>query len=468
MSGERDPAPLADAVARHVALTASTAVPPEAAHAARRSLLDAIGVMLAATGLSAAAASYRQHAMGPDGGPCTVLGAIGGAEPQAAAFANGALAHALDFGDTFDPGPAHPHAALVPALMALIEFGCEASYGDLLAALAIGGDLACRLSLAPAHAYEDAGWYPPPLVNLIASAAACARLLHLPPGRIVAAMSFALLSGSFPAALKLDRASPLRGTREAFAAGGAVQAALLAQSGASGFDDPLGGPGGFFEVYAGGCRHEILMDGLGQRYLGAEVSFKPWPACRGTHAYIEAALDLRRQTDPADIVSLTAGVGPIQQMLVSALPPPGEPLSATQAKFSIPFTLALAFLDGEVGLPSFDQRHLADSRYRAFAARVAAAPVPQWGREHAASGKLSVRLSDGSERHHDVDHALGSPRRPMSDTALVAKFADCARYALPACTLVDAVVAAETILCAPLDAPAINCIRFLQRGKSVR
>jgi hypothetical protein len=184
----------------------------------------------------------------------------------------------------------------------------------------VGGDLACRLSLAPARPYEDGGWYPPPLVNLISSAASCAKLIGLEADRVIAAMSLALLSGSFPAALKHDRESPLRGTREAFAARGAVQAALLAQAGAAGFADPLGGPGGFFDVYGGGYRRDVLFYRLGDRYLGTDVSFKPWPACRGTHAYIEAALELRQLANPADVQEVSVGIGPIQQML-RARPP---------------------------------------------------------------------------------------------------------------------------------------------------
>ena len=93
-------------VTEHVALTHLYALPIDAIHAARRSLLDGLGVMLAATELSPATHPYREYACALGAGPCTILGGRRGATAVAAATANGALAHALDFGDTFDAGPA--------------------------------------------------------------------------------------------------------------------------------------------------------------------------------------------------------------------------------------------------------------------------------------------------------------------------------------------------------------------------
>lgn len=443
---------LSEVIARHIASTMAADLPSQAMDASRRALLDASGVMLAATTLSPDARPYREVAKFSRG-PCRVLGSEHGAGPGHAASANGALAHALDFGDCFDAGPAHPHAALVPALLALSDLRPETELRQFLAALAVGGDLACRLSLAPRQPYEVGGWYPPPLVNLIAGAAACCAFLGLGEKEIIHAMGLALLSGSFPSLLKYDRNSPLRGMREAVAARGAVEAALLAEAGAIGFGDPLGDKGGFFEVYAGGCRTEILLDRLGEVFLGTQVSFKPWPACRGTHAYIEAALRLRDAAAPANIQTIEAGVGPIQEMLSVPLPPWPEPVSPTQAKFSIPYAVAVALLEGEVTLDSFDASHLSDRRIRLLADKVSTAPVRGWGREHAASGQLAILLGDGSRQGLEILEALGSPARPLSDASLVEKFVACAGRADHALKPSAAGQIANSILAAPSDLP---------------
>lgn len=398
-------------------------IPRSAIHAARRALLDAYGVMLGATGLSEDVLPYRQLAES-ESGPARLIGSRQTSSVSRAALANGALAHALDYGDTFDAGPAHPHAALVPALLALASERPSATLGELLDALVLGGDLACRLSLAPARPFEEGGWYPPPLVNLIAGAAACARFMGLDAEGIRAAIGLAMLQGAFPGEIKYDATSPIRGVREGFAARGAVDAALLAASGARAFAEPLEGRAGFFAIYGGGEPGEALLDGLGKRFYGEEVSFKPWPSCRGTHPYIEAALQLRGTIDLADIDRIEAETGPIQAMLMRH-----DPQHAGDAKFSIPFAIATALLDGEVGLLSFTPERLADPTIGALAQKVVERRNPAWGREQAASGSLTFHFCDGRAKTAEVAIAAGDPRRPLSEADLEAKFARCAALA---------------------------------------
>jgi 2-methylcitrate dehydratase PrpD len=419
-------------IAEHVADLAFEHLSPATLHATRRALLDALGVMLAATGIATDSLPYRTVALAQGSGPSRVLGMNSGAAPAAAALANGALAHALDFGDTFDPGPAHPNAALVPALLALADADPTIDGARFLTAMTAGSDLACRLSLAPARAYEEGGWYPPALVGLIAAAVACAKLLGLGADGIRHAMGLAMLQGSFPGEIKYDATSPLRGVREAFAARGAVGAALLAQAGARAFAAPLEGRAGFFAIYGGGAARDSLTADLGARFLGDEVSFKPWPCCRGTHAYIEAAIALRECCDWREIKTISAEIGPIQEMLIRPQPDKAAPQSAIEAKFSIPFTTAFGFIHGGVSLDSFDHVARNNTAVLELAQHVTEYRNPAWGREHAASGSLVVTLRSGERLNHQVPHAIGHPGNPLSDDALVDKFVACAaRATLP-------------------------------------
>ena len=79
-----------------------------------------------------------------------------------AALVNGAMAHALDYEDAFDPVPLHPNASLLPAALACADaFGCTGR--EFLAAVILGCDLVCRMGLALREPMERLGWYPPPL-----------------------------------------------------------------------------------------------------------------------------------------------------------------------------------------------------------------------------------------------------------------------------------------------------------------
>lgn len=449
------------AISAHFAGLTYDALPEATCHATRRALLDAVGVTLGATGLGEDAAPYRCHAEASPG-PSRLIGFAASSTPALAALANGALAHQLDFGDTFDAGPAHPNAALVPALLALADARPELAFGEFLVAMAAGSDLACRLSIAAPRPYEEGGWYPPPLVNLIATAAACARFIGLDADGIRHAMGLALLQGSFPSEIKYDPTSPIRGVREGLVARAAVEAALLADAGATAFAEPLEGRAGFFAVYGGGAPRDALLDGLGEMFLGDQVSFKPWPACRGTHPYLEAALVLRDRIGPARVATIEAEIGPIQEMLIRPQPVKAEPTRAIEAKFSIPYTVAAALIDGAVTLDSFTAVRIADPATRALARKVVERRNPDWTRAHAASGSLTVTLDDGTVLSHRVMQAAGHPDRPMDNESLIAKFVDCAAHAAQPIDARRVRVMALNILdfspdrpaCALLDQPA--------------
>jgi 2-methylcitrate dehydratase PrpD len=445
-------------LADHIAALDFAVLPDRTVAATRRSLLDTIGVMLGASGLAEEALPYRRHALDGGAGPSRLIGLNGRVAPAAAALANGALAHALDFGDTFDEGPAHPSAAVVPALLALADMDLAIDMGTLLAAMTAGTDLACRLSIAAPRAYEEGGWYPPPLVGMLAAAAACARLLGLDGAGVRHAMGLAMLQGSFPGEIKYDATSPIRAVRESFAARAGVEAALLARTGARAFAAPLEGKAGFFAIYGGGAPTARLTEALGEHFLGDLVSLKPWPSCRGTHGYIEAALALRPLVAGRRIARIEAETGPIQEMLIRPQPAKAAPDSAIQAKFSIPFTVAHALVHGEITLGSFDVAARSEPKVLELAAQVFEQRNPQWGRPQAASGALSILLEDGERLHHEVRVPRGSPERPLAEAEIVEKFVRCAGKAAEPLDTARAEALARRILEAPPETPASSLL----------
>jgi 2-methylcitrate dehydratase PrpD len=422
-------AELSDAVCRHVAGQSYDRLPAATRHAAKRVLLDATGVMAAASGLSPECRPFVALARATGGGgPCTLLGHVDRLQPPMAAFANGAMAHALDFEDAFDRAPCHPNASAVPAALAIVQGYGPVHGRELVTAIAIGCDLVCRIALSLRRRLEDGGWFPPTLLGGIGAAAVAARLLRLPPRQIRDTLSLMLCQLTAPGAIRHSGQSEIRAVREAFPAQAAVLAALLARDGVAGFEQPLEGSDAFYRLYADN-RYEPadVLDGLGDAFLIEQLSFKPWPACRGTHAYIEIALELRAQHSLAwtDIDSITVETGPVQQMLVTPLQQKQAPQTTIDARFSIPFMTALALVRGRVGLDDLRPESLADPDILALARRVAPALEPAWGMEHAVQGALSLRLKDGRCLSGRLEAPLGSLRAPISDEALTEKFVAC-------------------------------------------
>lgn len=426
-------ATLSRRVARHVAGTAFADLPAPAVRAAKRSLIDGLGVMFAASGLgegTAAFADMAQAAGGP--GESSLIGRPGKVALLMGALANGALAHAIDFEDSFDNAPVHPNAVQLPAVLALAEQKGDVSGRALLEALAIGCDLVCRLGLALDVIPDRYGWYPPPILGAFGAVAACGKLLHLDERQLLDAFSLLLCSHTCSAELKYSPDSDVRAIRDAFPAQAAVQAVLLAARGVRGFDAPFEGPAGLFSLYARGAyTPERITDGLGTKFHGEDVSFKPWPSCRGTHPFIEASLELAAAhgIEPHMISSIRLTGNPVLKMLVEPREQKLRPRTAVDAKFSLPFTVGTALRHRRVDLESFSVEGRADEAVLAIGRKLSFEPSDAEDYRGLSSGRIVIELEDGRTFDAYVRHPSGHPANPLSDDALEAKFRMCLAYA---------------------------------------
>jgi 2-methylcitrate dehydratase PrpD len=414
--------------------TTLDAVPAAATRAAKWSLLDALGVMLGASGLEPACEPFARLAREVSGatGRCLLIGTDIKVSAPLAAFANGALAHALDYEDAYDGAPLHPNAALMPAALAMSQHLGNHGGTDLLAALVVGADITCRLGLALEASPEDWGWYPPPLLNTIGAATAAGRLSRLSAAQMIDAWSLSLCQNSISKEFKRTADSTLRAVREAFPAQAGWMGAALARGGARGFDYPLEGDAGFFRLYAGNqYSRERLVRDAGIVFEGAHVSYKPWPSCRGTHAYVEAALAWHREGVRAeDIAEIQMLGGVVQQMLGEPIERKRAPLTAIDAKFSAPFCVATALVHGELTLDSFSSAALSDRRVLALASSASLSLDAQSPVEgDLIAGTTTLRLRTGRTLERKILHPLGSPLQPLSEAQLIAKFRDCVAHA---------------------------------------
>ena len=407
-------------------------LPPATRHAAKRALLDATGVMLGASGIVPETESFATLARATGPGPCSVLGRDISVNPFMAALANGAMAHALDYEDAFDLAPGHPNASLVPALLALAQSQGSVDGRRFIAALAAGCELSCRMGLALQRPMEAGGWYPPPILAGYGAAAGAAHLLGLSPRQMADALSLALCQVTMPGEIKHSARTVIRAVREAFPAQAAVQSALLAREGLAGFEEPLEGPGGFYALYAGGqFDPAVLLAPLDGPMWIEQLTFKPWPSCRGTHPFIEMALDLRGCPgfDSAGIAAVRVGIGPMQRMLVEPQERKRVPAVAIDAKFSVPFTVASVLAGRDIDLDAFSEQRLRDPAVLALARKVVfeqPAGSEEWRGD---AGRLAVEMSDGRVLEAELSQARGAPGNPLSDEELIDKFVACATSA---------------------------------------
>lgn len=406
-------------------------IPDVAMRAAALSLMDGIGVALAGARAGEGVGAFVRLAL--EGGgreEASVIGTGARVPAAAAAFANGAMSHAIDYEDSIDGLPVHPHAQTLPAVLALAER--EDAPGDrLLAALAVGCDVTARLAAVAGDRMGARGWYPPPILGALGAAMGAANLLGLSPDETLDALSLVVSQATASGEVKNSPRSVVRGVRDAFAAQAAVRAVELARLGVTGFERPLEGRYGFFATYTGGAVDaSAVLDGLGTRFWGEQVSYKPWPSCRGTHSFVEGALELRRRIDVDDIERVELIGAPVNTMLADPEESKRRPVEAIDAKFSLPFTVASALVHGGIGLASYEQGALREERVLRLVDRIGFVADPDKDSpESMTHGETVIRLTDGRTIRHDVPVPLGNPSRPLGEEALRAKFVDCALVA---------------------------------------
>jgi 2-methylcitrate dehydratase PrpD len=214
-----------------------------------------------------------------------------------------------------------------------------------------------------------------------------------------------------------------------------VLAAGLAGAGLTGPGTGLEGRFGFYQATLGE-RPDLrpLLDTLGARWETLEISFKPYPCCHLSHAFVDAARRLRdaHAFDAAAIENVECRV-PAGEVPIICEPAEAKraPRSDYDAKFSLPFTVAAALIDGRVGVETFGRARLDDPRVRALAARVryvvdADAPFPR-----TFPGHVAVCLADGRRLEARVPSNRGGPDAPLAAGDIVDKFRDNAARALP-------------------------------------
>ena len=422
-------------LAEFVADTEYADIPPEVIENQKKSIMDGLAITFGAGAMGDGCREMIRIAedLSGHGDPeATVIGFDKKLPAAWAAFANAAMAHSLDFGDTHQKSTIHSNSSSLPAALAVAERLGNISGKELLAALVLGSETAIRIAMAADVNSTEDGFYPPTIYSSYGAVAAVAKLLRLSAEQIVAAFSFNLCQTFCSSELVNNKKTAVRSVREAFTARNAIVSCYMARENMTGFEDPLEGKLGFYHTFLHDrYTPERALEGLGSHYEAAELTYKAWPCCFGTHSPITAARQMLAEGlfTPEEIRHIQVYIGAQNRILFEPLSERRNPESAIIGKFSIPFTLAEFILHGNVTLGSFSKENLYNEAVRELAAKVDYTYMEDWQRGKETCSKLVVETDHGSfERLETMP--LGTPDNPMDDKAFEQKFFSCARLAV--------------------------------------
>jgi 2-methylcitrate dehydratase len=391
-------------------------------HEAKRRAVDALGCMIGALGAEPVAIA-RGIAAGTTGDyAATALAVPAPTTVEMAVFANTVAVRYLDFNDTyFGPkgGGGHP-SDLFPTAFAVAEAGGLGGT-ELVLLATVGYQVLC--TLAATSRIRERGW-DQGLYTSAAAAMMTGRALGLDRERLAHALSLAVTPHVPTRQTRAGELSMWKGAATAEAARAGVFAARLAAGGMTGPPLPFEGEHGIFDQVSG--PFELDLPVPPEQYVIENAHTKSRPAEYNSQGALDLAVELHREYRPEDIAALHVETYHLGYHEIGREPAKWDPRTRETADHSLPWLIARALVDGDVGLGSFTGELIRDPELRPLMNRITVAENPEFTRRFSAdlTVRMTVELTSGERVVRESTHPRGHVRNPMTDAEFDRKFDD--------------------------------------------
>jgi len=421
----------ADRFAHHALDTRFADLPPAAVEKAKVFVLDSLGVGIAGSSVEGGEGLMRVAA-GWGSSAVPVWGRTARLSAPAAAFVNAWQMHNQEYDCLHEGAVVHAMATLLPAALAAAEMRGGASGAELIAAVAVGVDIAAGLGLASRAGFR---FFRPGTAGGFGATAAAARLLRIDRRALKAAFAWQLAQASGTMQAHVE-GSPLLPAQLAFNARAAVQSCELAQLGFAAPEAVFEGQFGYLNLFEGDAALGPVLQSLGHDWRIAEFSHKPFPAGRATHGGIEGAMALQARHGFAatDVERVEIDAPPLIVRLVGR--PPRPEAGASYTRLCMAWTVARVLIAGKIDLTDYRDA-LMDPATLDLARRVSVTTDGNPDPNALVPQRVMVRLRSGAELTWGCETMLAHPARPLTTEQHLAKFRRCLDFSatrLPANT----------------------------------
>jgi len=221
---------------------------------------------------------------------------------------------------------------------------------------------------------------------------------------------------------------------QGLAAKAGILSIMLADQGFTGVKDILEGIAGLFPLYVH-VEHPPawLTADLGKRFFGSEVSIKPYPTCKFTHAAIYGTLELAKEhkIKADDVEMVTVHTSSFGSTLCG-----GEtkilPENVVAGQMSYYYTVATALVKGRVFAESFTDEAIKDPETLSLSKKIEVVVDPEIDKlqTHICPQVVDIKTKDGRHYKKRVEFVKGHPNNPMSVAECFQKFKDCASFSV--------------------------------------
>jgi len=420
VSADHNAPPITQILAKFIATHPSKGWSDAVDHEAHRTFMNWLGCAVGAANHEAADAAIAAAKMLQPAAQASVLGRLDKLDMANAALVNGITSHTFDFDDTHLKTIIHPAGPVASAVLALAEHTSNnpdetlrISGREVIDALVIGIDVACRVGNAMYPEHYDRGWHITGSTGTLGAAAACARLLKLDTAQTAMALGIA---ASQPIGMREQFGTMTKPFHPGGAARAGLMSALLAKNGFTASPKALEAPRGMMQTVSTKNDWSEITGELGERFEISFNSYKPFACGIVIHPSIDACAQLRAQgVTPEQIERIELKV----HSLVLELTGKKEPQDGLQAKFSVYHGCAAGLMVGKATEDEYHDDFVNRADMVALRRQVVAVVDDAIDE---ASADVTAVLTDGRRVHVFVEHAIGSLQNPMTTSLLEGKF----------------------------------------------
>ena len=407
-------------------------LPDDIIRTAKRVIIDSIGCALGGYDSAPERIARDLAMMTSSTRPATVMVSGLKTSPDLATFTNGVMIRFLDFNDGYaSKGESGHPSDSIAAVLSAAEIN-RRSGKDVITAIVLAYEIFCRIcdevDLKPIG-------YDHVTVGGMASTAAAGWLFGLRGSQFAHCMQLGIAPNNALYQTRIGNVSMWKGCAYANASRNAVFAAMLAERGMTGPSPIFEGVGGYFKAVA---RRTFALDELGgldgAPFKIMQCFIKRFPLGQYSQTVVEAAIEMRKKiSSPDEIAEIYIETVTTAIVLMADAPEKWEPANRETADHSMPYTVAVALIHGDVQEKHFGDEFINDPQIRALTRKIKAKASDDADKQMPAAMRCYFKLVTKSGETHNtmVDHYRGHYLNPMSDGEIEAKFRGLASGVLP-------------------------------------
>ncbi|WP_010531849.1 MmgE/PrpD family protein [Lentibacillus jeotgali] len=338
-----------------------------------------------------------------------------------AAILNGSMAHAVEMDDVHKEAKSHAGAVVIPAAL---TYGAvvNCSGKDLLTSIVVGYEAMLRIGKGiNASKHRKKGWHATGTCGTFGAAAAVGSLSNFDVQQMVNALGLAGTQSSGLWAFTANGANSKMFHAGSASASG-ILSAIMVNGGLTGSNQILEAEdGGLYKGSSSDYSYDVVTEKLNGRFYIENITRKPYACCRSMHPSIEAALKIKEsKINPDEIVSIKVKTYEVAKIQCGYT---NNPQNSTDAKFSIPYGVAVALIDGKALINQFTEERIQDIRILRLAQKVDVIIDEKFERSYPKNWGCSLEVKTNDKTYiKEIINAKGDPTNPLTLNELEEKF----------------------------------------------